>query len=159
MAIAILIVAGLSILVLVLESHFSGSDVKPLNNHIVGNESGENDVCFGPSVASQKGDTTSHKYVISQECRPCTRLELKMNAENCNPTGYREKWTCKVGNTEKNRYKSCPKVSWVEEKNFWIFEGVSFGIGIVSYIVAYIRQRRLDHLLMEKVHRQIASGV
>ena len=54
---------------------------------------------------------------------------------------------------------SCPKISWIEEYNFMIFELVTAAIGTVAYLNVAYRQKRLDTMLMEKVHRQIASGV
>ncbi|KAK3097437.1 hypothetical protein FSP39_009630, partial [Pinctada imbricata] len=53
--------------------------------------------------------------------------------------------SCNISNNETRR-------------NFWIFEGLTFLVGIVSYILVRHRQRKLDSLLMEKINRQIASG-
>ena len=47
----------------------------------------------------------------------------------------------------------------MEEKNFMLFELVTVIVGSVAYMNVAYRQKRLDTMLMEKVHRQIASGV
>ena len=54
---------------------------------------------------------------------------------------------------------SCPKISWMEEKNFMLFEVAAAVMGTLAYVNVMYRQKRLDTMLMEKVHRQIASGV
>ena len=46
-----------------------------------------------------------------------------------------------------------------DERRFWLFECLMALVGAASYVVVHVRQKRLDRLLMEKVHRQIASGV
>ena len=50
-------------------------------------------------------------------------------------------------------------MQWMEERSFWLFEASTALVGVASYVVVYVRQRRLDRLLTEKVHRQIAAGV
>lgn len=54
---------------------------------------------------------------------------------------------------------SCPKLSWLEERNFWVFESCAAAIGMAAYAMVQVRQKRLDKLLIDKVHAQIAAGV
>ena len=74
----------------------------------------------------------------------------------CATTGYIEILKCP---NNKEKWRSCPKITWVEEKNFWIFESCVALIGVASYSMVTLRQRRLDKLLLDKVHKQIAAGV
>lgn len=53
----------------------------------------------------------------------------------------------------------CSVSQWKEERNFWIFEGVTFAIGVLSYGLVVIRQHRLDRMLREKIDRQIAADI
>ena len=55
-------------------------------------------------------------------------------------------------------FHSCNR-SWVEERHFWIFEIVTAVIGLLSYGVVFLREQRLDKLLMDKVNKQIAAGI
>ncbi|XP_013381027.1 protein JTB [Lingula anatina] len=143
MTVAIFVLIVVSVLVLFLENHFSGHiDLKNVT-HLSENQS-EANVC----------QMTGKKYVIVDECRHCTPFEMKHKVE-CQQTGYYEKVKC--GGKEK--YHSCPKIHWMEERDYWVFEGVSLTVGLVSYGVVHIRRKRLDRLLMEKVNKQIASGV
>ena len=50
-------------------------------------------------------------------------------------------------------------MSWIEERNFWIFEAVMGVLGLGACSIVHIRQQTLNRLLLEKVHKQIASGV
>ena len=50
-------------------------------------------------------------------------------------------------------------MSGIQSRNFNIFEVMAFLVGLVSYGVVFMRQKRLDRLLLDKVHKQIAAGV
>ena len=54
---------------------------------------------------------------------------------------------------------SCEKVRWIEERNFWTFEGVPSLLGALSALSVFIRQKQLDHRMYQRIQRQIASGV
>ncbi|KAK0057425.1 protein JTB, partial [Biomphalaria pfeifferi] len=47
----------------------------------------------------------------------------------------------------------------VEESDFWKFELCTLLLGLSSYAVVYLRQRKLDKRLMEKINKQIAAGI
>ena len=52
-------------------------------------------------------------------------------------------------------FNRCDISPAVEERQFWLFELCALLITGASYAVVYIRQRKNDQLLMEKIHRQI----
>ena len=54
---------------------------------------------------------------------------------------------------------SCDKVTWLEERNFWLFEGSVFIVGVISTAVVFTRQKVLDHRMLRRIQRQLASGV
>jgi hypothetical protein len=47
----------------------------------------------------------------------------------------------------------------MDEKNFWIFTSVNLVIGIIAYAYVRKRQKTLDGLLMEKINKQLSSGL
>lgn len=54
---------------------------------------------------------------------------------------------------------SCEITPYMDERNFWIFQAVTFTIFAVSYSLVRVRQKKLDGQLMDKINRQIASGI
>ena len=56
-------------------------------------------------------------------------------------------------------YFSCPRLSALEERRFWIFEAVMLLAAGLSYSVVHARQTKLNNELKERVDRQIAAGV
>lgn len=54
---------------------------------------------------------------------------------------------------------SCDKTPWLEELNFWIFEGSITAIGIVSSLIVKVRQKQLDKTFLERIQKQVAAGV
>ncbi|KAI0208168.1 hypothetical protein LSAT2_007168 [Lamellibrachia satsuma] len=138
---------GVSILVIVLENRMSPGRHSARNQTLLpGNTSGP---CWETS-----------EVAVVEPCAKCAPFDMKVKHEYCTKTGYKEHIECIYKNGAKKKvYRSCPKGHWVEEKNFWTFESVSLLFGLIFYSVVHIRRRRLDHILMEKVHRQIAAGV
>lgn len=61
----------------------------------------------------------------------------------------------------KNRslHFSCDKVAWIDERNYWTFEGVLLVIGALSTGVTILRKRSLDRIVMLKVQRQLEQSV
>ncbi|KAK2151280.1 hypothetical protein LSH36_368g01072 [Paralvinella palmiformis] len=147
----IVAIAGLivvSVVVLLVENHMSPS-------HSV----------LDLSSKSSTGNATYHCWevaktvIVTEECSPCTVFEQKTNIA-CKDTGYTERVKCILkDDTESSLPRSCPKITWVEEKHFWLFEVLMALLGFGSYSIVHSRQRRLDRLLLEKVNRQIATGV
>lgn len=54
---------------------------------------------------------------------------------------------------------SCDKVAWIDERNFWTFEGVLLVVGALSTGVTILRKRSLDRIVMLKVQRQLEQSV
>ena len=54
---------------------------------------------------------------------------------------------------------SCEITPYMDERNFWIFQAVTFTLFAVSYSLVRVRQKKLDGQLMDKINRQIASGI
>lgn len=143
---AIIFLIGISVMVLVIENHF------PIGGEL------KNSLSRPQENASELCDDHSNIETV-MVCRPCNSFEQKMHSF-CELTGYVEQVKCHSGSDkDKEIYRSCPQYAWVEEQRFWIFEGCSAVVGLASYGVVFLRRRRLDRLLIEKVNRQIAAGV
>ena len=100
-----------------------------------------------------------NEITVIEACRPCSPAEV--NDSVCKTTMYMKKVLCVQNSDVKSIevYKPCQKILWTEERGFWIFEALCLLLGISSYVIVGIRQRRLTQLLIDKVNKQIASGV
>lgn len=144
---AIVILIGISVIVLVIENRF------PIGNEF------KNSLTRPHENSSEVECEAVHEIEVLAECRRCSTFEQK-TMNYCKVTGYMEQIKCLSGaNKGKEISRSCPQIAWVEERHFWIFEGCSLLVGFASYGIVFLRQRRLDRLLIEKVNRQIAAGV
>ncbi|XP_064607738.1 protein JTB-like [Liolophura sinensis] len=107
-----------------------------------------------------KGDSNETcklgKEKVVESCRECLADELFSEKKYCQETGFRTVVACEDGT---KIMRMCSGTQWLEERNFWIFEGVTFAIGILSYGLVVIRQHRLDRMLREKIDRQIAADI
>ena len=56
-------------------------------------------------------------------------------------------------------FYSCPKLTAIEERNFWLFEMAAAFVGLGSWSIVHARQKILDRQLLDKVNKQIAAGV
>lgn len=143
---AITILISISVIILVIENHFPiGHEMKNAVSRPQDNAS---------KVFCEEG---AHIEVL-KECEPCNEFQEK-TLNYCILTGYKEQVHCSSNNKEMTFFRSCPQFAWVEERRFWIFEGCSLLVGFTSYGIVFLRQRRLDRLLIEKVNKQIAAGV
>ncbi|KAL5004744.1 hypothetical protein ScPMuIL_018200 [Solemya velum] len=143
MAFVILLLISLSVITLVLESRWSDKQTKELQSI----------TDFDSSNHSCK----SGQFKVKTGCKLCSRKELRTQMSYCQKTGYKEVVECE--NDGRLYSRSCDLTSDMEERSFYIFEGASFVIGIAAYSIVRQRQKMLDHMLMEKVNRQIAAGV
>lgn len=92
-------------------------------------------------------------YTIIQECHPCTDFEINSKSLGvCIHTHNKEVLRCKSGETVT---RSCDKVAWLDERRFWIFEISLMCIGLISSILAYLRQKQLDYHSAQRINRQI----
>ncbi|XP_074651271.1 protein JTB-like [Tubulanus polymorphus] len=147
----IVLLVIVSVLVLVIESslyiRMNIKDVTKLPKD-KNNKNSSNDYCW----------LHEQTQVLTNQCAPCTKLEMKMNMEPCKETGYKVPVICeKTGKV----FRSCqkPRDAKKEEMYFWIFEASTFVIGIVSYCVVRVRQRKLDKQLLDRINKQISSGI
>ncbi|XP_014785524.1 uncharacterized protein LOC106880184 [Octopus bimaculoides] len=145
MAIAIIILISASVVTVVVESKWS-------SHHVISKEAELSAV-----AQSDNTSTCVNGYgTVINSCVECTAFELKLERRYCQETGLKTLIRCPDG---RHLYKNCPADTWKEEKKFLLFECLTTITGLLSYAVVRYRQRRLDHLLMEKINRQIAAGL
>ncbi|KAK7789976.1 hypothetical protein R5R35_006808 [Gryllus longicercus] len=143
MLLAITILGGLTLLVLVLESHLTAGNSR---NHATAVKNVTSDCIL------------REEFSVVEPCHPCTDFEITSRSIGaCLPSHFKEVLKCsKTGTTV---VRSCDKVTWLEERNFWLFEGLMFALGLVSSTIVYARQKILDHRMLRRIQRQLASGV
>lgn len=97
------------------------------------------------------------EFVILQDCQPCTAFEIKSKVQGvCVHTHNKERLKCKSGEIVS---RSCDKVAWLDEKNFWTFEGVLFMTGAIFTLFSFQRQRVLDRKIQQRIQRQLNQAV
>ncbi|XP_015925441.1 protein JTB [Parasteatoda tepidariorum] len=145
MVIFIVCLAFSSLVVLAVESYLTPTNEKyPQNNSLSENISGA--PCW-----------QIEDYFIKQHCAPCSDFEkVSRHLPACVSTGYKEMVSCKVSG---DVYRSCDKVLWLEERNFFIFESCMVCLSIVSAAVTSFRQKQLDQRMMMRIQQQISAGV
>jgi len=142
---AIAFLGSISIIILVIE-----------NNWSIGHSGSVKEVNTSP--AENQSTECSAEVKVVEECAPCPAFELK-SQPYCLQTGYREIVTCKHDGSSKTIHRTCPKLTYLEERDFLLFEAIALCIGLGSYTVVHSRQKLLDKLLFDKVNKQIAAGV
>lgn len=95
-------------------------------------------------------------YTVIEKCQRCPKKELRELLKVCMETGYKQKIKCSDGKVEWNWCDISPAA---EESDFWRFQLIMLVIGIASYALVYLRQQKLDKILMDKIHKQISAGV
>ncbi|XP_021919690.1 protein JTB [Zootermopsis nevadensis] len=146
MILAITFLGGLTLLVLIVESHWTAGNGK---NHVgaVGKNSSNDNNCW-----------LREDIETVQPCHPCTDFEITSKSVGvCVATHFKETLFCKSSGKVVSR--SCDKVTWLEERKFWIFEGSVFVVGVISTTFVFARQKILDHRMLRRIQRQLASGV
>lgn len=145
MLIGVIFLGGLTLLVLIVESHWTSGNTRAVQHPLVNNGSGV-ELCW-----------LNEDYEVVEECYPCTAFEIASNINKvCGPTHFKEAVNCKKSGKV---YRSCEKVTWLEEKRFWQFEGLMIVIGCISTVSVYLRQRVLDYRTLRRIQRQIANSV
>ncbi|XP_076237483.1 jumping translocation breakpoint protein JTBR isoform X2 [Calliopsis andreniformis] len=141
MLIGITLLGGLTILVLIVESHWTDSSSKLYLDN------------FENNTACISGD----EYEITSECHPCTAFEIASKSINiCAHARYKEVVKCKSGETIT---RSCDRVAWLEERTFWKFEAFMFILALSSCISVYWRENVLRQRIIRKVARQLRASV
>jgi hypothetical protein len=146
MIVVITLLGGLTLLVLIVESHWTSGNGRNHAAVIDKNSSNENN-CW-----------LHEEFEIIHACHLCSDFEItSRSVAECIPTHFKETLSCKVSGKVVNR--SCDRVTWLEERNFWLFEGSVFIVGVISTTVVFARQKILDHRMLRRIQRQLASGV
>ena len=94
----------------------------------------------------------NEEYEILEYCNQCTSFEIKLAKSQkvgvCFHTHNKEVLRCKSGEIV---IKSCDKIAWVEERNFYIFIIFAFIVSAFSTTIVYTRQKFLDRNFFRSV--------
>jgi hypothetical protein len=119
----------LTVFVLFIESEWDLISPKP-RNFIVEN----NSTCY-----------LTEEFEVLEHCTHCSDFEIQLAKHNqegvCIHTHNKEILRCKSG---KIVIKSCDKIAWLEERNFYVFIIIAFIVCAFSTGVVYTRQKFLD---------------
>ena len=145
MIVSIIILIGISVFILILENQLTLNEEHFVTHPLV-DESNQKNVCW-----------LTENWSVAKECDFCNDLERLSGSEPaCNATGKKELIKCEKSGEV---YRSCHRVIWMEERNFWAFESTAIIFGIFSSIFVIIRQGQLDRKMMDRIQKQIAQGV
>ncbi|XP_052102757.1 protein JTB-like [Mytilus californianus] len=136
MAFAVFLLISFSVITLIVKSVWASTDFQKL----ISNTTACKDV----------------DIVNTQTCFRCSKKELRAEVPVCSKTGYKQTVECKDGT---KFWRSCEITPDMDEKNFWIFWAVNIVIGLVAFVYVRRRQKTLDGILMEKINKQLASGL
>lgn len=126
----------LTILVLIVESEWDLISPKPNNFPVE-----KNSTCY-----------LREEYQTLEHCSPCLPFEIQLAKSQkegvCFHTHNKEVLRCKSGEIV---IKSCDKIAWLEERNFYIFVVFAFIICAFSSTIVYTRQKFLDRNFFRSV--------
>jgi hypothetical protein len=92
------------------------------------------------------------EFETLSHCSPCTGFEIKLAKSQkegvCYHTHNKEVLRCKSGEIV---IKSCDKIAWLEERNFYVFIVFAFIICAFSSTIVYTRQKFLDRNFFRSV--------
>jgi len=92
------------------------------------------------------------EFKVSKACFRCSEFERKGAKSPCRETGFKEELRCdKTGLT----FRSCEFSS----SRFWTFELWMVALSVIFYYVTNIRKDSLQSKMIDKINKQIASGV
>merc|ERR1711872_1129451 len=143
MVAAVALLAGLSILAIILESSQLRSHQEDIH---------DSHPLLKKELTAAEKCWTQEEFTVVSECDLCSREEI--NAQSpvvCVARGNKEKVECKSG---KVAYRACDKVRWLEERKFWLFELVMSLVGGLSYALVFLRQKQQGHKMYQKIQRQ-----
>lgn len=143
MILGISVLGILTVLVLIIESHWTES-----NRHI----RKQNFVVEQNSSCWEK-----EKYEVIKDCEPCSDFELRSKSTGvCIHTHYKEVLKCANGETVT---RSCDRAAFYDEQMFWRFEGCMFVASIFSTLCVISRKKVLNKRMLQRVQRQLANCV
>ena len=109
---------------------------------------------------SEKLENTSmcwlnEDHLIKQPCSPCTDFEQVSQHQNaCVNTGYKELVKCKFSGEV---YRSCIMLN--DSRSFWSFQFTVMLFSFVGFCLIQLRNKQLDRKMLERLRRQLQSGV
>ncbi|XP_015112670.1 uncharacterized protein LOC107038215 [Diachasma alloeum] len=141
MLLGITLLGGLTVLALIVESHWTEStSSKPFVENFE-----HNNTC-----------ADSGQYEVIDECHPCTAFEIASESIGvCVYARYKEVIKCKTG---EKIIRSCDRVAWLEENAFLKFEGSMFALSILSCLTVFLRENVLRKRIIRKVARQLRTA-
>ncbi|XP_020277678.1 protein JTB isoform X1 [Pseudomyrmex gracilis] len=141
MLLGITFLGGLTVLALIIESHWTDSSSK----------------LYVDSFENTSSCISGDDYEIMSECHPCTAFEIASESIGvCVHARYKEVLKCKSGETIT---RSCDKVAWLEERTFWKFEAFMFALAVISCLSTYWRENILRHRMIKKIAKQLRISV
>ncbi|XP_048733922.1 protein JTB-like [Ostrea edulis] len=143
MALAIFLLFSISVVILMVESAW------PTRHKI-------QEVKYLSHLVPLNKSCPSKKAKAISDCERCSKDELRKLQPECQETGFKQKIQC---DNKETFYQNCEITPYIDERNFWIFQVVTFTLFAASYSMVRVRQKKLDGLLMDKINRQIASGI
>ncbi|XP_044734882.1 protein JTB [Chrysoperla carnea] len=143
MLLGITLLGALTILVLVVESNWTDTGPRHYKNF--------------PAVENNSTCWLTQKYEVINDCHPCTEFEIASRSIGvCIHTHFKEVLKCANGETVT---RSCDRVAWLDERNFWTFEALMFFASVISTLFVRIRRKTLDRRALQRVQRQLANSV
>ena len=109
---------------------------------------------------SEKLENTSmcwlnENHLIKEPCSPCSDFETAAPHQSaCQNTGYKELVKCEFSGEV---YRSCIVLN--DSHSFWSFQFATMLVGFVGYCLIQWRNRQLDRKMLERLRRQLQSGV
>lgn len=96
-------------------------------------------------------------YTVIKDCEPCSAFEVNSGSIGvCIKTHFKELLRCSNGEVV---LRSCDKAAYLDEKQFWIFEGFMFVIAFISFFCANLRWIVLYRRMIRKLQQQLVNSV
>lgn len=144
MLIGISFLGALTVLVLIVESHWTDG-------------TGTRRKKIFPAIENNSTCWKRETYTVIQDCHPCTDFEIASQSIGvCIHTNFKEILRCASGETVT---RSCDKVAWLEERSFWTFQGSTFIIAVISTTFVIARKRVLNRRMLVRMQKQLANSV
>lgn len=97
----------------------------------------------------------SESHLVKEPCSPCSDFEqVSQHQSACQNTGYKELVKCEFSGEV---YRSCIVLN--DSRSFWSFQFFTMLFGFVGYCLIQWRNRQLDRKMLERLRRQLQSGV
>ncbi|CAL7937032.1 unnamed protein product [Xylocopa violacea] len=140
MLIGITLLGGLTVLVLIVESHWTDNSNK----------------LYLENIENSTTCISGEEYEITSECHPCTAFEIASKSiDVCAHARYKEVIKCKSGEIIT---RSCDRIAWLEERAFWKFQAFMLALALTSCISVFWRENVLRQRIIRKVARQLRAS-